>query len=606
MPRMRGGRARLLLTGALSAAAALCAIAPPAAVARDASVPSFDGTPIVTHFFPAQGLAPGAKAPTILVGHGWAGRGATDIDGGTDEGTQGNTAIGDLHRAGYNVLTWDARGFGGSGGIVNVDGPDYEGRDVRRLISHVADQPEATLDSAGDPRVGMAGGSYGGGIQLVTAALDTRLDAIVPDIAWHSLVTSLYKDDNIKLGWGSVLASAGNATGRLDGRINSAFTQGAATGRIGDNERNWFASRGPGAELVGKIRIPTLLTQGTVDTLFTLREAEANYRILKANKVPVKMMWHCGGHGLCDFPPGEPGRVERAALKWFDRYLKGNKAVDTGAGFEWVDDQGAWHTSASYPLTPHAPLTGASAGGTLPLSPSLTTGSPIEATSGSPNVELAIAAPKGAESLVGSPELTLTYSGTASQAQTAVFAQVVDKKSGQVLGNQATPIPVTLDGATRTVSRPLESIAAQAGPSSRLVVQIVPASLIYGQQRATGSVTIASAKASLPTGEPVRAGASLSFRKVGRTRAASVRKRSRTMRFRLCASGGRVRSIAVAVKRGRRVVARSRRFNVNAGTCRKPKVRRFRSARKGAYTVVAAGRDASGRRLRTTKKFRLR
>ena len=178
MTRMRGGRAGLL-TGALAAIAALAAAAP-AAQARDQNVTSFDGTQIVTHFFPAKGLAAGAKAPTVLVGHGWAGRGATDIDGGTGEGTQGNAAIGDLHRAGYNVLTWDARGFGGSGGQVNVDGPDFEGRDVQSLITFVANQPEARLDAAGDPRLGMAGGSYGGGIQLVTAGLDKRVDAIVP------------------------------------------------------------------------------------------------------------------------------------------------------------------------------------------------------------------------------------------------------------------------------------------------------------------------------------------------------------------------------------------------------------------------------------------
>jgi hypothetical protein len=83
-----------------------------------------------------------------------------------------------------------------------------------------------------------------------------------------------------------------------------------------------------------------------------------------------------------------------------------------------------------------------------------------------------------------------------------------------------------------------------------------------------------------------------------------VRKRKRTMRFRLCASGGQVRSISVVVKRGKRVVAKSRRFN--ATSCRKPKVRKFKSARKGAYTVVASGKDAAGRKVRTTKKFRLR
>ena len=225
--------------------------------------------------------------------------------------------------------------------------------------------------------------------------------------------------------------------------------------------------------------------------------------------------------------------------------------------------------------------------------------------SGSPNVEIPVGAPKGTESVVGSPDLELTYSGTASPAQTFVYAQVVDKKSGQALGNQATPIPVTLDGTARSVSRPLESIAAQAGPDSQLAVQLVPATALYGPQRSTGAITFSSAKASLPTGTPVKAATiKLAFGKVARTKASSVRKRKRTMRFRLCASGGQVRSISVVVKRGKRVVAKSRRFN--ATSCRKPKVRKFKSARKGTYTVVASGKDAAGRKVRTTKKFRLR
>ena len=47
--------------------------------------------------------------------------------------------------------------------------------------------------------------------------------------------------------------------------------------------------------------------------------------------------------------------------------------------------------------------------------------------SGSPNVEIPVGAPKGIESVVGSPDLELSYSGTASPAQTFVYAQVVDK-----------------------------------------------------------------------------------------------------------------------------------------------------------------------------------
>jgi hypothetical protein len=40
----------------------------------------------------------------------------------------------------------------------------FEGRDVSALVDYVAAQPEAQLDAAGDPRAGMSGSSYGGGI----------------------------------------------------------------------------------------------------------------------------------------------------------------------------------------------------------------------------------------------------------------------------------------------------------------------------------------------------------------------------------------------------------------------------------------------------------
>ena len=55
----------------------------------------------------------------------------------------------------------------------------------------------------------MTGGSYGGGIQLSTAGIDRRIDAIVPVVAWHSLETSLYKDRTFKQGWNTLLYSIG-------------------------------------------------------------------------------------------------------------------------------------------------------------------------------------------------------------------------------------------------------------------------------------------------------------------------------------------------------------------------------------------------------------
>ena len=150
----------------------------------DYDLTSFDGTKIRIHWFPRAGAA-GAKSPTLLKGPGWGQPGDTNT-AGSGYGLFGDLSIHTLQTAGYNVLTWDPRGFGQSGGTVESDSPQYEGHDVQRLIDWVAAQPGVQLDAKNDPRVGMVGASYGGAIQLVTAGIDCRVDAIVPQIAWHS------------------------------------------------------------------------------------------------------------------------------------------------------------------------------------------------------------------------------------------------------------------------------------------------------------------------------------------------------------------------------------------------------------------------------------
>src|SRR3954447_12377996 len=105
------GIVRAILACAAAGAAALAAAGPAAAASRDAIVPSFDGTPIVLTLHPAEGLKPGQRAPTILQTHGWGGSRQTDPNAASDE-TTGNVGVGPLRRAGFNVLSWDSRGFG--------------------------------------------------------------------------------------------------------------------------------------------------------------------------------------------------------------------------------------------------------------------------------------------------------------------------------------------------------------------------------------------------------------------------------------------------------------------------------------------------------------
>jgi ABC-2 type transport system ATP-binding protein len=102
-----------------------------------------------------------------------------------------------LARSGFAVLTWTARGFGASTGQIALDAPDYEVADVRQLVSWLARQPRVLLDGPGDPRVGIAGASYGGGISLLAAGYDPRIDAVVAQSTWNNLATALFPNNAV-------------------------------------------------------------------------------------------------------------------------------------------------------------------------------------------------------------------------------------------------------------------------------------------------------------------------------------------------------------------------------------------------------------------------
>jgi ABC-2 type transport system ATP-binding protein len=517
------GRIGTIALGVLGSLAVLA----PAAHARDVIVNSFDGEPIVAHFFPATGIQPGETAPTIMIGHGWGGSGATSAPAQYAED--------------YNVLTWDARGFGGSGGTVMIDHPEFEARDAQALIDFIAQQPEAELDEPGDPRVGMDGPSYGGGIQFITAARDDRVDAIAPTIAWNSLRTSLYKADAVKDGWGLALAGLGLPTSLLPGVFSPAgvqaghqspqffnlLTSGLTTGRFQAAEVDWLDEHGP-HHLLSQIEAPTLIAQGTVDTLFTLEEAHQNFLALKAAGVPAKMLWFCGGHGACltesdsDDPiggiAGDSGRVQERKVAWFARYLLDDSSVDVGPEFEWIDEAGEWHQSGAYPLADAGSVRGQGSG-QIPLVPGVSgSGILIFATEGLVGgLTIPIEAPPTGSHVVGAPTLKLDYSAngvsTAPDGETHVFAQLIDRSrqnpllpgTNLVVNNQATPIKIKLDGQSHRIEIPLERIASRASADG-YELQLIPQTTLYDLQRATGLVEVQSAEVTVPLSAPVGSG----------------------------------------------------------------------------------------------------
>jgi ABC-2 type transport system ATP-binding protein len=100
---------------------------------------------------------------------------------------------------------------------------------------------------------------------------------------------------------------------------------------------------------------------------------------------------------------------------------------------------------------------------------------------------------------VGEPQLTLDYKGTATDTHSYVFAQIVDEQRHLVLGNQVTPIAVTLDGKAHSLTRSLEGVAAAIEPGARYTLQIAGGSNNYGPTRSGGLVTLSKIRLSLPT-----------------------------------------------------------------------------------------------------------
>jgi ABC-2 type transport system ATP-binding protein len=475
-----------------SSSASPASSAPPAAQAF--SVTSFDGTTITGDFF-AEGSS-GRRAPTVLFGPGWGGQAFSD-PAMPSSPASGTVGIAPLLAAGYNVVSWNPRGFRSSTGLAEADSAFYEGRDVSAILDWVARQGWAQLDHRGDPRVGMVGGSYGGEVQYAAAAVDRRVDAIAPDIAWNSLVTSLAPNDTNKTAWSALLSGGAALAGqRNDPATDTAFAEAATTLTPSPAAVRFLGARGR-HDLAARVHVPTLILQGTVDTLFPLDEAARNYAEISHNHVPVKMIWFCGGHGACLTNPGDPSVIEHETLAWLARYVK-RERVSTGAGFQWVDQLGTWHSAPVYrPGRRGVSATGAGRLDLVGAGGSSTPGSVVAApATNAVNVPIRFTRPV---SVVGAPTVSATYRGTAPVADARVLAQVVDEGTGVVLGNQVTPIPVRLDGRTHTVRLPLEYLAAVASPSAGYTLQLIAQSGQIDTHPTGGSVTFSRIRVTLQT-----------------------------------------------------------------------------------------------------------
>src|SRR5213593_4796607 len=109
---------------------------------------------IVGDLYTPASAGAASPAPAILTTNGFGG--SKDDQAGIARLAASN---------GYVVLSYSGLGFGGSGCRITLDDPDRDGRAASQLVSFLGGLDFVVHDAPGDPRVGMVGGSYGGGIQ---------------------------------------------------------------------------------------------------------------------------------------------------------------------------------------------------------------------------------------------------------------------------------------------------------------------------------------------------------------------------------------------------------------------------------------------------------
>ena len=343
----------LLLAGVITLGAVLRQ--PVAVTVRNLRIPVVDGPRDNQHvlldasFFTPAGQG---RVPAILLAPGF---------GETKYAVQPEAEY--LARAGFAVLTWSPRGTGASGGQIGLNSPDYEVKDTSQLLSWLARQPRVLLDRRGDPRAGIAGASYGGGLALLAAAYDHRIDAVVAQSAWNNLATALFPNaaggGTAGVGgaggvfakqWAGLLFTQGLAgfgaplpgraspagavrqhvlCGRFLPSICAMYQQIAQTGQATPGAIALLQRSSP-ASVAGRMRAPALLIQGEHDSLFGLGQANANYRAIRQGGGPASMVWFAGGH---DGGDQQASYVNSLTAAWFTRWLApGHAPASAGTG----------------------------------------------------------------------------------------------------------------------------------------------------------------------------------------------------------------------------------------------------------------------------------
>lgn len=328
---------------------------------------SQDGTYISAKMKVPDG-APGEQFPVIIFCNSWA-LGESEYD------LQAEL----FASQGYVTLSYAARGWYGSGGLINATGPkDME--DIHALVDYLVAQPEVDATN-----IGMTGVSLGGGMTLMAAAHEPRIKTVVSFSGWTNLLDSMYggwADDTangqgqatLRSAWAGILIFAGDLIGNLDPTVIAMRDRLEGNYEL-DQVAAWAAERSVETYVdeYNNRQIPVYMINNYQDQLFQSNQMERFFSKLNydAKRMDINRGIHITGEiggfinvggTLADFMSilgdgpirnaltGIFGALDiqlgdisnngpwKKAHRWFDHHLKGI-AVDPDTGKEIMAEE---------------------------------------------------------------------------------------------------------------------------------------------------------------------------------------------------------------------------------------------------------------------------
>ena len=328
-------------------------------------IESGDGTMLHADILRPKGLSAKAKTPVILsIGPYYgSGAGSFPVVNPTEAGpimrfpelfTEGK-----IMERGYTWVQVDLRGFGGSQGCGDLGGPG-EQMDVKAAVEWAAKQPWST------GKVGMWGKSYDAWTQVMALAQKPKglaatviqspisegfrtfyMNGIHYSANWYA-TPGLYA--GYDLAPNSTNAQPESHLNAVTGTAtNPHCYAGNQAGALTDDPSATYWKERKLEKDARKSTVPTLWSHGFLDA----NTKADNFMGVWSGLRGPKRAWfgqydHVRGNEVDKV--GRDGFLDEA-MRWFDRYLKGNKnaGVDRDPGVEVQQENGKWRAEKAWP-----------------------------------------------------------------------------------------------------------------------------------------------------------------------------------------------------------------------------------------------------------------